>query len=194
MENGWILKNVCFDFTGTDKTCMIDQVGFMAAIVSGPECEKKVDLVRLGKISIAPAEPTLDDETVHPLRFNWKNIRWEQTDKDHQLTFWGTLDWHWMNNRKNDEVPQLELEQEQLRQENDRPGWCQTDYALVYLTSLNGDDDIFLGTSFSSLFRISGVDLSMACGKRRIKVEMVDTLGHLQPKYIVDLPSIVYYT
>lgn len=194
MENGWVLQNVYFGFTGTDRKWTIDQVGFVAAIVSGPEHKEKVDLARLGMISISPAESTLDDETIHPLCFNWKNIRWEQTDKDHQLTFWGTLDWHWLNNRKNDEVPQLELEQGQLRQENGRPRWCQTDYALVYLTSLNGDDDIFLGTSFSSLFRISGVDLSMACGKRRIKVEMIDNLGHLQSKYIVDLPSIMYYT
>ncbi|KAI8334599.1 glycosyl hydrolase family 85-domain-containing protein [Chlamydoabsidia padenii] len=198
MNNGWMLQKINFEFITTENYAKrtIDQLGFMVAIISeqppGKDHTNKIDLVRIGLVSIAPM--AIDENETR--RFDWGNIRWEQTGKDddrnHQkLTFWGTLDWHWKNNRKGDEIPEHQLERQQ-----DIPDWCRTNYALVYLTSTKAsDDDIFLGTSFSSLFRISGVDLTTDASCRKlIKIKMVDNLGRLQSTHTIDLPSIVYYT
>ncbi|CAO3591409.1 unnamed protein product [Absidia cylindrospora] len=215
MSNGWVLRKIDFGFAdattcSNNSTWTIDQLGFMISHLSSrdqhtaPSCDGMVDLVRIGMISLVPIveeeiETMAVDDGTTPHRFNWKNVLWKEepiTGGDHQtLRFWGTLDWNWTNNRKGEELQRQALEQ-QKEQQKLIPEWCQTEYTLVYLTSttMSDDGDIFLGTSFSTSFRISGADvLTDATARKRVKIKMVDALGRIQASHTIDLPSITYY-
>ncbi|KAI8092805.1 endo-b-N-acetylglucosaminidase [Halteromyces radiatus] len=215
MINGWIIRKVDIDCTlamSAKSTLVIQEIGFIISIYSATNVKRKVlntnkeqqvivsdttgmdlDMVRLGSVSIIGEASALDYSisdniiTTSTPCFSWTDVQWEKLDYDNNgnpiVRFWGTINWCLSaNNEISDQKQQRPL-----------PEWRQTEYTLVFLScsTLSDDNDIFIGSSFSTLYRISGIDIHLGNSlDNTLMIQYVDALGDIQSTHRISLPRI----
>ncbi|CAO3638157.1 unnamed protein product [Cunninghamella echinulata] len=197
LNNGWIMKTIQlkknYDHLSEASTAIIvNELGFIIDNKKNFNTEQQplLETVRLGFIGMIPKNmnssliTTATSNTNSIDSFEWKDVHWEQhndnSTTDHEETnesnnqFWGTLNWNWKqpNDNSNNNTP-----------------WDQVYYVMISTKDNELQQDKFLGTSFTSQFRISGLNLQNF-NTTELLVQPINFLGQIQNNYSAYFPTL----